>query len=294
MGERQYVFVYGTLRKHCRNHNCLQGAKLVSEQTRVQGQLVDTGAGYPALLLDTDGMVYGELYEIDHSILQTLDVLEGYDELRDGNLYERCKQTVFTDMGEYEAIVYYMNEKNHHSFTEIECGDWKRYLFEKNEPAYFEYFAFGSCMDTERFETGGVAHLFEEVTGVGKLDGYELSYSIERPDGSRADINEEEDYVEGIVYHLPFEALEYLYRREGVYAGLYRPIFVDLQVGEKQLKDVLSFTVVDKQEDTRPPDHYALEILRGAQGRVSDEYFEKMKKQMSDLGVDVDQLLKQI
>ncbi|WP_096188768.1 gamma-glutamylcyclotransferase [Evansella halocellulosilytica] len=295
MGNKHLLFVYGTLRKHCTNHHFLKGATLVAEQARTKGELYDTESGYPALRFNGHENVYGELYEVDDILLASIDMLEGYEQWRDENLYERTISSIRSDRGDYKAIVYYMSEKNDEMLrNKIDSGDWKRYEFERNNTPYFYYFAFGSCMDMERMKIAEVDHLFSNVTGAGKLPNYEICYRIHRPDGGRADISETGKELEGIVYYLPYEALQYLYEREGVYTGMYRPIFVDITIGEKQFINVLSFTVINKKNELTPPDHYAIEILRGAKGRVSKEYFAYLTQHMENLGVNVHQLLKKI
>jgi cation transport regulator ChaC len=153
---------------------------------------------------------------------------------------------------------------------------WKKYHAFESEPELL-YFAYGSCMDNDRFIKQGVDHLFQNVVGRGVLDGYSLSFPKIREDGGRADIVEGEGTVEGKVYKIDQEALEYLFNREGVYTDLYRPIFVDITLNGKRTKDVLTFTVIDKKENAAPPEVYATEILRGGKGTLSEEYLTKIK-----------------
>lgn len=270
-------------------------SKLVYEQAYVKGSLYDTGLGYPALDFNGEDITYGEVYEVTNDVLYSLDVLEGYEEGRTNNLYDRKIVQVFTDESSIQAYVYTIAPSNRDLLKEkIDNGDWKLYKFLNENPLTFMYFAYGSCMDTERFHEQGVRHLFERVMGVGELQNYTLCYSRHSHDGGRADIKEGTGYVEGILYLLPLEALHYLFDREGVHAQIYRPVFVDIEWNNQTLEDVLSFTVINKEEDIAPPDHYALEILRGAKGRVSDNYYQLLRKQMADLGVDVRSIEEQI
>jgi gamma-glutamylcyclotransferase (GGCT)/AIG2-like uncharacterized protein YtfP len=87
--ERHYVFVYGTLRRHERNFCLLNNAELVAAQAWTNGQLYDTGFGYPAIQESRTGVVYGELYLISEEQLRRLDELEGYSENSRNNLYNR-------------------------------------------------------------------------------------------------------------------------------------------------------------------------------------------------------------
>lgn len=297
------VFVYGTLRRHEANAHLLEKAEIVAEQAWVFGTLYDTGNGYPALVLkmpasDTGTKVYGELYRVTAQQLAALDELEGYREGRADNLYERVVATVHTDTGDYDAFLYVFPARRAEGLLPIRWGDWKCHRLlpdpslggswteddEDGAPTW-HYFAYGSCMDSERFETDGVAHWFQDVVGRGVLKGYELTFTHRSlSDGQgRADILETGGVVEGKVYRIGRAALEYLYRREGVGGQVYRPTFVDVKVEGQMLQDVLTFVVVNKTEETPPPDEYAEELVRGAQTVVSPGYYQWLMEKIGRL-----------
>ncbi|PTQ51012.1 MAG: hypothetical protein HSCHL_1753 [Hydrogenibacillus schlegelii] len=299
------VFVYGTLRRHEPNAFRLNEAVWLARQAWVSGRLYDTGCGYPALVLDVrsvrssasshTGRVYGELVEVSEKALAALDALEGYAEGRRDNHYDRVSVCVHTDTGETEAFAYVYPEERATGLKPIAFGDWKvyRHLPDPTKEASagsatdrqadgsdtWLYFAYGSCMDDRRFETDGVRELFRDVVGRGVLRGHTLAFTRRsQADGmGRADIVETgapHDVVEGKVYRIGRQALRYLYDREGVRGGAYRPTFVDLEIGGETVTDVITFTVVEKGPETPPPPHYAEEILRGARGFVSEKYYE--------------------
>ncbi|RSK27625.1 gamma-glutamylcyclotransferase [Bacillus sp. HMF5848] len=264
------VFVYGTLRKGEGNARLLDGATCLAEQCWTDGALFDTGYGYPAMKQSQLDRVYGELYAVSDADLKRLDHLEGYIPGGTNNLYERIEQTVYTDKGSFTAFVYVASNsslvKKH-----ILSGDWKLYQFE-NSHSKIVYFAYGSCMDDVRFKKQNVHHYFQNVIGSGKLHGYTLRFTRKALDGGRADIVEEGGVVEGKLYDITADALDYLYGREGVKAGCYRPAFIEVEYNGLLLKNVLTFTVVDKEAETAPPDHYMQEIIRGGTGYVSEQY----------------------
>jgi len=281
-----HVFVYGTLRKYEDNHHLLENSRLVFEQASVKGELYDTGYGYPALFIG-EGTVYGEVYEVDDQTLRKLDILEDFNERdRENSLYDRTYMTVKTDKEDIKALVYYMKKKEHTKYRKINSGDWKEYLYSSRKPESTLYFAYGSCMDTNRFQIHGVNHHFTNVIGAGKLHKYSLRFTVHADDGGRADIVEDGGEVEGILYELPYEAVRYLYKREGVGISLYRPTFVNVEVGGKMYQDCLTFVVVDKKKELAPPDHYKEEILRGAKGRLSEAYYQKIDHYMNQLPKD--------
>ncbi len=263
---KQMIFVYGTLRKHEGNHGFLVNAECLAQQCWTHGLLYDTGLGYPGMVADDHGRVYGELYQVTEEELKAIDGLEGYEQGRRNNLFERVRRPIYTDWGIKEAFVYLLGDVNQGNQIPVAHGDWKcRNLLDKN---VLLYFAYGSCMDDERFRLHGVDSLFQNILGKGKLKGYCLRYTHHSSaDGmGRADMVEREGLVEGKVYQIQQEALQYLFQREGVHCNAYRPAMIDLEIDGEQVKDVLTFFVVNKKEEVAPPNHYALEILRGGQG----------------------------
>jgi gamma-glutamylcyclotransferase (GGCT)/AIG2-like uncharacterized protein YtfP len=118
------VFVYGTLRKGEKYSYYLNEAECLEENCTIEGQLYDTGWGYPALLLEGSKIpVKGELYRVTTEQLIELDKLEDYEENGTNNLYERITVKVTTENGEQEAIVYVMNSIKDH-FNKIDGNDW--------------------------------------------------------------------------------------------------------------------------------------------------------------------------
>jgi cation transport regulator ChaC/gamma-glutamylcyclotransferase (GGCT)/AIG2-like uncharacterized protein YtfP len=238
--------------------------------------MYDTGLGYPVVSCQTStDNVYGELYRISQNDFAAIDQLE------EG--YTRTKHTVYTDTGMEEAWLYHMEEKECQAFTRIESGNWKEYLLRKDKPDEIYYFAYGSCMDTERFKKANVDHLFHYVVGGAKLQNYSTKFTVRLPDGGRADIVEDGGETEGVLYCVPGPAVTYLYKRERVSEKVYRPAFVDVTVEGKIYRDCLTFIVVDKKKELAPPDHYRFEIERGAKRYLSHHFYLKLVQHMNDL-----------
>ncbi|MGG3573073.1 gamma-glutamylcyclotransferase [Bacillus gobiensis] len=276
----QLLFVYGTLRKHCSNSHFLSHAALVkNEAWIVGGQMYDTDLGYPVMsLTPSSSKVYGELYRIRKNEFEAIDQLE------EG--YERTVNTVYTDAGVEKAWVYTVDDSKCLEFTKIESGNWKEYLMAKEKPDDIYYFAYGSCMDEDRFKKAKVDHLFLNVIGGAILQGYTTRFTVRLPDGGRADIVEDDGVTEGVLYKVPQDAVTYLYKREGVFENLYRPAFVDVNVNGRSYHDCLTFIVVDKKKELAPPDHYRAEIERGAERYLTREFFLKIVEHMSNLKVN--------
>lgn len=276
------LFVYGTLRYGERNHAYLNGATLVNKQCRVKGSLYETKNNYPVLVQSEASNVYGELYQITQKQLNKIDFLEGYKENNANNLFERKKVTVINDQGVTTQAYTYMGYNGSINPNDmIKSGDWKVHKYLKQSE--FLYIAYGSCMDNERFALQGVDQYFKAILGCGILDGYELKFSRSSSDGGKADIIENKnEKVEGKVYLVPMDAITYLYKREGVYTKAYRPIIVDIAING-QIKQAITFTSTQKDEETAPTVNYATEIIRGSSGFVSDAYKEKLQKKINAL-----------
>lgn len=121
------LFVYGTLRKGEKNHYLIRKAECIEQNVYIFGAMYDTGEGYPALLLDNNKKVLGELYRIDEEMLRIVDRLEGYRPERKENLYERISIQVFAEGREYEALVYVAGASMNGLTDCIQNGDWVQY-----------------------------------------------------------------------------------------------------------------------------------------------------------------------
>ena len=76
-----YVFVYGSLKLHCSNHDILKNAKFVcASQTTEMYTMLDFGTFPGVVKVDDDSIsqskINGEVYEIDYDTLKYLDEFE--------------------------------------------------------------------------------------------------------------------------------------------------------------------------------------------------------------------------
>src|SRR5262245_56620 len=86
------VFVYGTLKKGFRNHHLLETSKLVVADVLTSRRYRMLDVGFPVMLPGTEGLVQGEVYEVDAETLEQLDRLEG-----EGRMYHRTVIEVYDD-----------------------------------------------------------------------------------------------------------------------------------------------------------------------------------------------------
>ncbi|WP_165769108.1 gamma-glutamylcyclotransferase [Virgibacillus profundi] len=277
------IFVYGTLRKNEKNHHYLNKAVCLYEQAWIHGKLFDTKKGYPVMKEVNGEKIYGEVYQVSDEQLATINQLEGYTEDGPNNLYERKTVTVHVDNEKkLEAITYITGKSLADSNLTIPFGDWKVYQYLKNKPLY--YFAYGSCMDDDRFKLANVQHYFQSVSGKGVLDNHGFRFSRSSSDGGKADIIESPgEIIEGVVYKILVDAMDYLYEREGVFVNAYRPAVVSLQLNNSEIIEAITFIGTEKADETKPTIKYATEIIRGAEGILSDHYIEKLKQRINKL-----------
>ncbi|MCU9613538.1 gamma-glutamylcyclotransferase [Caldibacillus lycopersici] len=277
------VFVYGTLRINEANSSFMEGSNLLAAQCWTYGELHDTGNGYPVMKDSLKRKTYGELYEVTKEKLVQLDELEDYVKNRETNLFVRELRTIYTDIGTYEAFVYIVGDQLQTINNIIEINDWRvyRYLQTTENLAYFAY---GSCMDDNRFQLAGVAHYFKKIIGTGVLSGYSLRFSRPTDDGGKADLVEDgEGYAEGVIYEVSKEAITYLYKREGVNSGMYRPAVIEVEQKDKSIQTVLTFLVVEKEAESAPSEVYATEILRGGKRHLSEQYYRQLEHNIQKL-----------
>ncbi len=81
------VFVYGTLKRGCRNHHYLAGQQFLGKAMTSPGYILFSLGDYPGMVrsADQNHHVVGELWAVDRAGLSALDELEGLAE----GLYER-------------------------------------------------------------------------------------------------------------------------------------------------------------------------------------------------------------
>ncbi|MFC0270796.1 gamma-glutamylcyclotransferase [Metabacillus herbersteinensis] len=273
------LFVYDSTRRHMSLNQYLEGAKLLAEQASTEGELLCTSSDFPALIVG-EGLVYGELYEVDDMILKKLEWIEHY---KDGDHIVKKIVKVSSDQRVYDAWCYVSKKEKEQADVFIKSGDWKEYCYQRNLPENTSYFAYGSCMDNIRFKLASVDHHFTDIIGTGILPNYSLRFTFQFEDGGRADIVEDGGTTEGILYSISKEGLTYLYMREGVLIDYYRPTFVDILINGEVHKDCLTFVVKTKKTECAPPAHYLLEIIRGATGRLSEGYVKSIEKHATTL-----------
>lgn len=89
MAKKLRVFVYGTLKSGRTNHPAVEGSVFLGRAT-IKGPYALINLGWYPAIVENEQLVEreigGEVYEIDHDTLATLDMIEGHP-----SYYERVK-----------------------------------------------------------------------------------------------------------------------------------------------------------------------------------------------------------
>ena len=116
MAKKNYVFVYGTLRKGYWNHHILENSRFIGLAiTKDKYSLFADGIPYVVKIPLTQ--IKGEVYEVDSDTLERLDALEGHP-----NFYKRELIDVILDGKTIKAWIYFYPYKKGKL---IESGDFK-------------------------------------------------------------------------------------------------------------------------------------------------------------------------
>jgi gamma-glutamylcyclotransferase (GGCT)/AIG2-like uncharacterized protein YtfP len=124
----QRLFIYGTLLPGLRLEGEMHGATLLGA-AQVPGRLVDVGR-YPGLL-HGEGLVTGEVYEVDAAQLARLDGVEGVvPGDRSASQYWRDTVTVQSGPLQGQPVQTYVYNRPVDGCTPIAHGDYRRYIRE--------------------------------------------------------------------------------------------------------------------------------------------------------------------
>jgi gamma-glutamylcyclotransferase (GGCT)/AIG2-like uncharacterized protein YtfP len=181
------LFTYGTLLAGMRLHEMLADAHCLGPAI-IRGKLLDLGdyAG----LVEGDAVVTGEIYEMDHALLEHLDQVEGFRPCDPaGSLYLRkdVRARRFADGTTVDAAAYYFSRATH-AEHQIACGDFRRHETEKNG-GEVRVIAYGSNLSTERLAQRlsrfGPKRAAQRTATVlpGCLEGFRLTFNKKRHEG---------------------------------------------------------------------------------------------------------------
>lgn len=113
------LFVYGTLKKNCKNHYLIESCEFISNASTVDKfALIKHKKGeFPCLIESPVFNIIGEMFLVEDKKILELDYFEGAPEY-----FFRKKISVLTDSGIDEAFVYVF--KNKHIYGDV-FSEWK-------------------------------------------------------------------------------------------------------------------------------------------------------------------------
>ncbi|WP_297446841.1 gamma-glutamylcyclotransferase family protein [Desulfurobacterium sp.] len=124
----QLLFVYGTLMSGFSANVFLSDNQFIGYGVLYGARLLHLDEGYPAVV-DGDGRVFGELYQVDTLTLKAIDFFEAFPEK---SLYIRTIRPVrLLPYGDFvDAWVYILNPCfiDSKSYIEIPGGNWRDFL----------------------------------------------------------------------------------------------------------------------------------------------------------------------
>ncbi|SNR71232.1 gamma-glutamylcyclotransferase family protein [Desulfurobacterium atlanticum] len=125
------LFVYGTLMSGFSANIFLSDTSFVGYGILYGGKLVHLKEGYPAVV-EGNGRVFGEVYQVDYSTLKAIDFFEEFfEDFPSHSLYLRVKKPVkllpYNDF--VDAWVYFLNSSLVSiDYMEILSGNWREFL----------------------------------------------------------------------------------------------------------------------------------------------------------------------
>lgn len=116
------IFVYGTLKRGCRNNHYLKDATFLGEAETVQKYNMKRHRGnYPAVIeSDKNFTISGELWLCSEETAQSIDILEDYP-----YLFYRNEVSVIHNENVINAWMYFFSKDNPESDLKEEIKEWE-------------------------------------------------------------------------------------------------------------------------------------------------------------------------
>lgn len=136
--DKNLIFTYGTLKQSHQNHQLLENSKCLGQGYMKNKTMLDIGS-YPAII-EGNGIVKGEIYEIDKCLIPAIDDYEG-----EGILYKRKIGIAYLlDLPYFVSYYEWLKDDN---YPIIDNGVW----FNQSKSNYVWYATYGSNLLEERF-----------------------------------------------------------------------------------------------------------------------------------------------
>ncbi|QIW24991.1 gamma-glutamylcyclotransferase [Sulfolobus sp. S-194] len=253
-----YLFVYGSLRYGFELHHLLENSRFVGLAYTEGYKMYDLGS-YPGVVKG-DGIIYGEVYEVDDNTILLLDKVEDYRG-RPDDLYIREKTKVyFDDKRRYSLsdVYIYIYNQDISGRDLIEEGDYSKYV---RMPVILNYFAYAENTNEEILKQRGVKKILKKINAI--ASGYRMIFNIPCRWGYCANlIEDKEGKICGYIYIMIEDELNALDKAEQHLVKYMRDV---IKVVDENGKEYYAYAYVspDKENPKEPSKEYLNLILQG-------------------------------
>ncbi|MEM3306074.1 MAG: gamma-glutamylcyclotransferase [Saccharolobus sp.] len=261
-----YIFVYGSLRYGFELHHIIAKSRFVGLGYIEGYEMYDLG-NYPGVIKG-DGIVWGEVYEIDDNLIKFLDEVEDYKGSPD-DLYIRNKTRVYFDQRRkyyLDDVYFYIYNREVNRREKIEDGDYSTW---SGMPVIVNYFAYAENTNEKVLRQRGVENIIDEIPAY--LKGYKMIFNIPCKYGYCANLIEDQNgkicgYLQKVFLH----TLNSLDKAEQHLVKYMREI---VKVYDKNDKEYFAFIYVsDYKENTKSPSREYVNIIKeGLRRKWGDE-----------------------
>jgi gamma-glutamylcyclotransferase (GGCT)/AIG2-like uncharacterized protein YtfP len=252
-----YLFAYGSLRYGFELNHFLKESRFVGYGFAEGFEMYDLGS-YPGVVKG-DGIIWGEVYEINEDLLKTLDEVEDYKGKED-DLYTRYKTRVFFDQKRkyyLDGVYIYVYNQDISYRDKIESGDYSAYV---GMPRVINYFAYAENTNIKILKERGVEKILKEINAI--LYGYSIIFNIKCKYGYCANLKEDPNgKVCGYIYLMNEDDLNSLDKAEEHLIKYFRETFKVVDENGKEY--FASAYVSDYKEGIGTPKEEYLNAIKG-------------------------------
>lgn len=113
------IFVYGSLRRDGALHDYLTSSTFLSEKKTKKGFTLFSLGPFPAMVKSGEGVVIGEVYEVNKLTLSILDQVEGHPDFY-------IRSPILLEDG--EQVEAYLLPEEPYNCKIVQSGDWMDHL----------------------------------------------------------------------------------------------------------------------------------------------------------------------
>ena len=249
-----YIFVYGSLRFGFELNHFLRNSRFVGLAFAEGFKMYDLGA-YPGVVRG-EGIIYGEVYEIDDELLKKLDEVEDYTG-SPSDLYVREKIRVYFD----PKRRYYLDNVNIYVYNQdisgrevIIEGDYAKYV---GMPVLVNYFAYAENTNEKILFQRGVRTVLKKIPAI--LEDYKIIFDTPCRWGYCANLKEEKGgKVCGYIYLMLENELNALDKAEQHLIKYIRDI---VKVKDEKGKEYYAYVYLSPPGEERTPTEEYLNII---------------------------------